>query len=117
MKTTISKNLRAAIHCAIAGATLGTLLCTAAPADEPLASRTVTYADLDISQMAGAQVLYRRIEMAALHVCPLADLRNLSARPAHDRCVKQAIDNAVNGVHSAILSSLHASRALRLASN
>jgi len=116
MKTKLVKNLRAVIHCAIGGAALCTLLGTAA-ADEPLPTRTVKYADLDISQMAGAQVLYRRIELAALQVCPFGDLRNFSARPAHDSCVKQAIDNAVKGVNSPMLSSLHVSRALHLASN
>jgi UrcA family protein len=116
MKTTISKNLRAVIRCAIGGAALCTLLGTAA-ADEPLLSRTVGYADLNISQMAGAKVLYRRIEAAARQVCPIGDARNLSAQQTRGACVKQAVDDAVKGVNSPMLSSLHAGHGLQLASN
>jgi UrcA family protein len=93
------------------------LLCTAAAAQEPSLTRTVGYADLNISQVAGAKVLYRRIEAAARQVCPIDDPRNLSARRMHDSCVKQAVDDAVKCVNSPMLSSLHAGRSLHLASN
>ena len=96
---------------------LSALLCTAAAAQEPILTQTVGYADLNISQMAGAKVLYRRIESAARQVCPIDDPRNLSAREAHDNYVKQAVENAVKGVNSPMLSSLHAGRSLHLASN
>lgn len=80
-------------------------------------SITVNYAELDLSQPAGAQILYSRIEQAAFEICngfigPFGEIRT-KASP----CYKNAVANAVAQVNSPRLSALHRAHSTRLASN
>jgi UrcA family protein len=63
-----STGLRGLIATAICGL-LGLGLCAVATADPGAASRTVKFADLNISNPSGAHVLYMRIRAAAQVVC------------------------------------------------
>lgn len=79
-----------------------------APGSAAAASRTVSFKDLDISNAEGAQALYGRIAAAARNVCraePYNFVRGCRAR---------AVDDAVTGVGSALLMSIHRSAVERV---
>ena len=82
----------------IVGAT-GTILCASlcligatAPANagEIVHSRTVSYADLNLSTPAGRAILDRRVDQAAHAVCNAGGSVELAEWVAASRCVKQA---------------------------
>ena len=68
-----------------------------------LATKTVSFRDLDLSTSSGAEALYERIATAAREVCRGAELASL-----HE-CRSRAVDDAVKGVGSPLLSSIHRS--------
>jgi UrcA family protein len=116
MKTTIQTRLGTAMCLAYAA----TILCSLQPlaaraAEESPPTQRVSFADLDISKPAGAQTLYRRIKAAARQVCQpsVASQRGMSVM--EQRCIKQAVDNAVKNVNSAALTDIHAGVVPRLA--
>ena len=76
--------------------------------DETMVSKTVTFRDLDISKADGAQALYGRIVSAARTVC--RDEIYSFVR----ECRARAVDDAVHGVGSALLSSIHRSAVERV---
>ena len=82
---------------ALALASVSAVASAGGPAES---SRTVAFADLDLTRAAGAAVLYQRIRAAALEVCrPLLE-RDLTFA-AHSRsCVQDAIARAVNEVNA-----------------
>ena len=84
-------------------------ICTIANAGSPEQStqRTVRFADLDLSRPAGIAVLYQRIRVAAREVCQTVDERDLMLLAASRSCVRDAIDHAVDDVHSLALSRYH----------
>lgn len=67
-------------------------------------SKTVSFADLDMSKPAGAETLYNRIRSAARFVC--RGLANLDA----GKCRADAVEAAVEGVGSRLLTELHATK-------
>jgi len=81
--------------------------------DVPL-SKVVRYADLDIQNPVGAEILYRRLRLAAAEVCPAAP--HPGQLVGRSDCVKDAIDRAVLSLHSAALSRLRFGTDYRLAS-
>jgi UrcA family protein len=83
---------------------LSAIATAGSPADS---SRTVGFADLDLTRPAGVAVLYQRIRTAALEVCrPLLE-RDLTFA-AHSRsCVQDAIARAVDEVNAPALSLQH----------
>jgi UrcA family protein len=117
MNTSRQNQLRAAILSLFGAATLFSLQAGAGAATEPLPTRKVTYADLDISKPAGAKVLYSRIVAAANEVCSFNGSRELTDWTAEQACIKKSIDEAVKDVNSTALSELHTARVLHLASN
>jgi len=74
-----------------------------APHDREVATKTVRFNDLDLSTVDGAQALYDRIAVAAREVC-----RGEMYRFAR-KCRMRALDEAVSGVGSPLLSSIHRS--------
>ncbi|MEP6886544.1 MAG: UrcA family protein [Gammaproteobacteria bacterium] len=115
MNTTIQSQLRAAICCVCGATGLCALQGTAGAAVDNLTSRTVSYADLDISKPAGAKTLYRRIVAAAQQVCVLG-FKDLGAAQQDRTCAQQAIDSAVKAVNAAALSDLRPAASIHLAS-
>jgi UrcA family protein len=119
----ISVNNRYQNMCfALSGTYAAALLCCFQPmlakaADEPAPAITVRYADLNISQPAGATVLYHRIQTAAREVCPSYLIGAIGATQEQRACFKKAVDDAVNSVHSPALSALNQSTPVRLAKN
>jgi UrcA family protein len=83
---------------------LGSAATFAAPTPVgEVATKTVKFADLDISTAAGAEALYERIVKAARVVCRDAGLNFVI------ECQTRAIADAVSGVGSPLLSSVHRS--------
>jgi UrcA family protein len=70
-------------------------------------SLTVSFADLDLANAAGAATLYDRLKTAARRVCGKADPRDLSAVGDVKRCRTEALDAAVAGVDNPRLTALH----------
>ena len=71
----------------------------------------VSYADLDLSEAAGAQTLYARIKSAAREACgPEPAILDLRDAAAYNACYDQAVAKAVNRVGSEQLNALHAAR-------
>ena len=68
-----------------------------------VATKTVKFADLDISTADGAQALYERIVTAARSVCRDSDSRVIR------ECRARAVADAVRGVGSPLLSAAHRS--------
>ena len=76
--------------------------------DNAVASKTVKFKDLDISKAEGAHALYGRISAAARVVCR-AESYNFARS-----CRARAVDDAVLGVGSPLLSSIHRSAVERV---
>jgi UrcA family protein len=71
---------------------------------------TVRFADLDLSKLDGAAVLYRRLNQAAAIVCSSLESRSLGMAGQHQKCVKNAIAGAVTSVGRPMLSKYYDSR-------
>jgi UrcA family protein len=71
---------------------------------------TVRFADLDLSKLDGAAVLYSRLNQAAANVCSQLDSKRLGMAAQYQSCVKQAISGAVTNVGRPMLSQYHESR-------
>ena len=95
------------IHGLIASGILGFLslgLCVGAAADPSAESRTVKFADLDISNPSGAHVLYRRIRAAAQVVCSSYFFATDTDKA---RCVRDATADAVTKINQPALSAVY----------
>ena len=73
-----------------------------------ISTKTVSFRDLDLSTASGAETLYERISAAAREVCRGAELAEIRA------CRARAVDDAVRGVGSPLLSSVHRSTVERV---
>ena len=65
-------------------------------------SGTVKYSDIDISTRAGAAALENRIRAAAKAECEELDKHYPLTQPDSDHCTKEAVRNAMPGMHAAI---------------
>jgi UrcA family protein len=73
---------------------------------------TVSFADLNIQNTAGAKVLYSRLQQASESVCNLKSYRELGSlsRLAKARaCYVEKLDKAVANIDSAALQAVHSS--------
>jgi len=68
---------------------------------------TVKYADLNVSSPAGAAVLYARINVAAHGVCGTLDRLDPASKTLFNRCVHEAIADAVTKVDQPALYSVY----------
>ena len=69
---------------------------------------TVHYADLNIATASGATTLYHRIIGAARNVCGEEGYElDLDARRSWDDCFRSAVNDAVEKVHSPLLTAVH----------
>jgi UrcA family protein len=71
-------------------------------------STTVFIADLNLRTDAGVDHLYRRLKKAAVEVCTNS---TAPIPTVDDDCRSKALNDAVETVHSALLSDLHARNA------
>jgi UrcA family protein len=94
--------------------TLGTIAATLAmvtpsyASEEPVETRRVQFDDLDLSKPAGARTLYKRIRGAAGRVCNEA-WKHANGAASHEvaKCIRSAVDAAVDHVDSATLTTVH----------
>jgi UrcA family protein len=100
---TTSTGVRGLIATAVFGF-LGLGLCIVAAAEPSAESRTVKFADLNISNPSGAHVLYRRIQAAAEVVCSHYFLLTDTDKA---RCVRDATADAVARIHQPALSAVY----------
>jgi len=98
-----STGLRGLIATAIFGF-LGLGLCVVAAADPSAESRTVRFADLDVSNPSGAHVLYSRIRAAAQVVCSYYFFATDTDKA---RCVRDATASAVTQLNQPALSAVY----------
>lgn len=85
----------------------------AAEYDRATPQMTVSYADLDISRPAGAQILLQRLGMAANAVCGgQPDVRNLRMQGFYRACFSDAMNGAIAAVHSPLVAELYGNPAL-----
>jgi UrcA family protein len=88
----------------------GWLLASTAFAATPGEAPTVRvrYGELDLTKDAGVERLYTRLQHAALRVCGGdIDHRQLARARVQEACVQQALDRAVEDVHSSRLTARH----------
>lgn len=79
-------------------------------------SVTVSYADLDLTDAAGARTLYARLKSAARQACgPEPSLRDLHSTADYQTCYHRALNKSVNGVDNDRLHALHAARSSKAA--
>jgi len=68
----------------------------------------VSYADLNISSKAGAEVLLFRLRVAASKSCGgVPQMGDLHAQGAYDACFKEALNNAVAHVASPMVAEIY----------
>jgi|SRR5882724_238318 len=89
----------------------GAAACAATHDDAPTVA--VSYQDLDISTPNGAQMLYRRIQSAALKVCGEVQARDFARSRAQRACYANAVASAVDTVNQPQLSAVHRIRTTR----
>jgi UrcA family protein len=105
-----------AIYCALGTVSLLTLTAQAGAMDWDARSKAVRFDDLNIDKPAGIKVLYHRINAAAHEVCELPGSA-FRSQEAEQRCVKQAVDDAVRAVNLTALNALRFGGEIHLAGN
>jgi UrcA family protein len=68
-------------------------------------SGAVKYSDLDIATRVGATALENRVKAAAKAECEELDKHYPLTTPDADRCTKEAIRNAMPGMHAAMAAA------------
>jgi UrcA family protein len=103
-----SSNLHRMIVTAAFGALIGSFAAISPAADAPgMSQATVKYGDLKLSSPQGAAVLYARISATANEVCRTLDGRDLASKTRFNRCVHQAIVDAVTKVDQPALYTVY----------
>ena len=78
---------------------------------DELESVAVTYAELDLSKSAGAEVLYERLQRAAAKVCGFHDrsssLFSASTKTDNKACYEDALSRAVAQIDASLVKELH----------
>ncbi len=77
------------------------------PVSDGAKQYVVRFADLDLSNIAGATALYVRLQHAARAVCDPLQSRELALAAKYHACVDQAVTSAVASVNSPMLSEYH----------
>ena len=106
----------------LAGRAITALLCTAAftatcavAAESPSNAIELSYVKAELSQPESAQLLYKRIQLAARSVCHEPSVRELARYRIYKRCFDEAVDAAVAKVDASTLTALHRSKMQRCA--
>lgn len=84
----------------------------ASPSQFDKYSISVSFADLNVQNAAGAKVLYARLRAAAESVCgvkPYSETKSLTLRAASKKCYAETLDEAVADIDSEALQQIHAS--------
>jgi UrcA family protein len=84
-----------------------TLQSAYAASPQDLPSRTVQFADLDLSSAQGGAVLYERLRAAAETVCAPLDDRQIARHLKFNKCVKSALSSAVTKIDRPTLTAYY----------
>ena len=109
MKKTILTGIAALIVFGL-GASATAIAATSSQFDSGAIS--VSFADLNIQNAAGAKVLYSRLQQASETVCNLKSYRelgSLSRLAKAQACYVEKLDQAVANIDSAALKAIHSS--------
>ena len=91
---------------ALAAATLAAAAPVAAQSLDDTVSISVRYGDLDLGRPAGAEIMLRRIDDAAVQVCGgKPDQRLLDQRAAFEKCRVSTIDRSVAALNAPMVSA------------
>jgi UrcA family protein len=116
MNVILRKRLYTGLSCLLGTLAASGAMSSAARADdEAPISKVVRFGDLDISKLAGAEVLYRRIQAAAQQVCAPPLPRMLTTVRQEQACTRTAIDSAVRRVNAEQLTALRFGNPLLMA--
>ena len=72
---------------------------------------TVAYADLNLENEAGAQVIYRRLKRASRDVCGVTTFQSagsVSQVQKFQQCYRESLTSAVQKIDSDLLTRIHA---------
>ena len=84
----------------------------ALPSQVDVSKVSVSFADLNIENAAGARVLYSRLQQASETVCSFKSYRelgSLSRVAATEQCYVETLNEAVSKIDSAALRKIHSS--------
>ena len=91
---------------ALAAVTLVGAAPVAAQSRDDTVSVSVRYGDLDISNSAGAEIMLRRIDKAAVQICGgKPDQRLLGERVAFEKCRASTIDRSVAALNAPMVTA------------
>ena len=98
------------IHTTIAIAAMGLAASAAFANDIPAAplAKTVSFAQLDMSQPAASEHLYQKLKATAKQVCEPANGTLVSQKAAYRACVSDTLANAVQAVNKPQLTNVYA---------
>jgi UrcA family protein len=83
------------------------------PSNANAPSVTIRYSDLNLAKPGAVQVLYRRVESAAKEVCNHGESRELSRMAAAERCIDQAMGEAIAKIDVPQLNALYRTKSNR----
>ena len=109
MRKSIVMGITALVVCGL-GASASAVAASPSQFDDGAIS--VSFADLNIQNAAGAQVLYTRLQRATKSVCSLdsyRELGSLSRVSQAEQCYTETLDEAVAKIDSAALREIHKS--------
>ena len=109
MKKSIVVGITALVVCGL-GASASAVAASPSQFDDGAIS--VSFADLNIQNSAGARVLYSRLQRATKSVCNLESYRELGSLlrvSQAEQCYTETLDNAVAKIDSAALREIHKS--------
>jgi UrcA family protein len=69
---------------------------------------TVGYGDLNLANSQGVEILYRRLSVAAQHVCRALDGRSLEQQARFSTCTRESVARAVAAVDHPALTAFQA---------
>jgi len=109
MKKTMITGIAALV---VLGLSASATAIAASPSQFEDGSISVSFADLNIQNSAGAKVLYSRLQQASKSVCNLdsyRELGSLSRVAQAQACYAETLDEAVAKIDSAALQAIHSS--------
>ena len=94
------------------GMVASTSAAAASPTQLDVSKVSVSFADLNIENTAGARVLYSRLQQASETVCSVESYRevgSLARVAAAEQCYVETLNKAVSKIDSAELRKIHSS--------
>lgn len=106
----LTRGIFAALITCVAALPLSVSASASVSAGMEDAAVKVSYADLNISNEAGARALYRRLQQASREVCGVRSFvehGSLEATAEARQCYNDALESAVAKIGSEMLSDIH----------